>query len=113
GVVLPQPLSPTSPTTSPGAISRLIPSSTRAGPRSVPKLTSSPRTESSCRAGACPPPPPSAIVHRPAAPQAGIEHVAQAVAEQVEAHDGEEDGQTGGQRVPPGGGQELARLRDG
>src|SRR5438270_243674 len=100
-VVLPQPLSPTSPTTSPVSMSRFIPSSTCAGPRSVAKSTRNPRTASS-----------SAIARRAAAAQPRIEHIAQAVAEQVEAHDGEEDRQARRRRVPPRVRQELARLRD-
>src|SRR5690348_14011094 len=101
-VVLPQPLSPTSPTTSPAAISRLIPSSTWAGPRSVAKSTRSPRTASS-----------SAIAGPRPPAQPRVEHVAQAVAEQVEAHHGEEDGQARRRRVPPCIRQEFAGFRDG
>ena len=101
-VVLPQPLSPTSPTTSPAAMSRLIPSSTRATPRSV--ANSHPQV-----------PHAEQLSHRRSAwlrRMPRIEHVAQAVAQQVEAHDGEEDGQARRRRVPPGVGQELARLGD-
>src|SRR5215813_4335825 len=100
-VVLPQPLSPTSPTTSPGATSRLMRSSTCATPWSVTKSTSSRRTESN-----------SAIAGTLAPAEARVEHVAEAVAEQVEAHDGEEDGEPGRGGVPPCGREELARLRD-
>src|SRR6185503_4031733 len=103
-VVLPQPLSPTRPTTSPAPISRLMPSSTWAGPPSVTKSTLSPRTERSSAIAAIP--------HGPAAAQPRIEDVAQAVAEQVEAHDGEEDGQARRRRVPPRIREELARLGD-
>src|SRR5207244_8648332 len=66
------------------------------------KSTWSGRTESS-----------SSIAAAPGSPYSRIEDVAKAVAEQVEAHDGEEDGEPGRRRVPPRVGQELARLRDG
>src|ERR671930_551826 len=79
-VVLPQPLSPTRPTTSPRPTSRLMASSTCATPPSVTKSTLSPRTERS-----------SGIARGAAAAQAGVEDVAQPVAEQVEGPDGEED----------------------
>src|SRR5262245_10893470 len=100
-VVLPQPLSPTRPTTSPGPISRLMESSTWATPPSVTKSTLSPRTDRS-----------SAIVRAAAPAQPWVEDVAQPITEQVEAHDGKDDGQTRGRRVPPSIGQELARLGD-
>src|SRR5438876_11456574 len=100
-VVLPQPLSPTRPTTSPRATSRLMPSSTWATPPSVTKSTRKPRTDRS-----------SVIACDAGAPQARIEDVAQTVAEQVEAHDGEKDREPGGRGIPPRVGQELARLRD-
>src|SRR6266404_9893257 len=100
-VVLPHPLSPTRPTTSPGPTSRVMPSSTCATPPSVTKSTLSPRTESS-----------SGIGGRAAPAQPWVEDVAQPVAEQVEAHDGEEDGEARRRGVPPRVGQELARLRD-
>src|SRR5262245_8999410 len=101
-VVLPQPLSPTSPTTSPGAMSRLMPSRTWATPPSVTKSTRRPRTESS-----------SAIAGGAAATQPRVEDVAQAITQQVEAHHGEEDGQARRRRVPPRIRQKLARLGDG
>src|SRR5215510_8625746 len=100
-VVLPQPLSPTSPTTSPGPMSRLMPSSTWATPPSVTKSTRRPRTESS-----------SAIARGTAAAQPRVQDVAQAVAQQIEAHDREEDGHARRRRVPPRVGQELTRLGD-
>src|SRR5262249_28867136 len=102
-VVLPQPLSPTSPTTSPGPMSRLTPSSTSATPRSVTKSTRSPRTDSSG----------SLIARRMGPPQPRVQDIAQPVAEQVEAHDGEEDREARRRRIPPRIGQELARLGDG
>src|SRR5262249_52988687 len=100
-VVLPQPLSPTRPTTSPGPTSRLMPSSTCATPPSVTKSTLSPRTDS------------NSVIAGGAAAHARIEDVAQPVADQVEAHDRQGDGEPGGRRVPPGLRQELARLGDG
>src|SRR4029453_6615537 len=90
GVVLPQPLSPPRPTTSPRPMSRLMESSTWATPPSVTKSTLSSRTDRS-----------SVIARGTAAAQPRVEDVAQAVAEQVESHDGEEDGQAGRRRVPP------------
>src|SRR5262245_45255244 len=101
-VVLPQPLSPTRPTTSPGAMSRLMPSRTWAMPPSVTKSTRRPRTESR-----------SAIACGAAAAQPRVEDVTQAVAQQIEAHHGEKDGQARRRRVPPRIGEELARLGDG
>src|SRR5882724_4907697 len=100
-VVLPHPLSPTRPTTSPGPTSRLMPSSTCATPPSVTKSTLSPRTDRS-----------SVIASGAAPAQPRVEDVAQPVTEQVEAHDGEEDGDTRRRRVPPRVREELARLRD-
>src|SRR5919204_17555 len=76
--------------------------SARAGPRSVTKSTRRLRTASS-----------SAITRRPAAAQSWIEHVAEAIAEQIEAHDREEDRQPGRRRIPPRVRQEFARLGDG
>src|SRR5262247_531582 len=85
---------------------RLIRSSTRAAPRSVANATLRSLTES------------SSLIAVPdgaaggGAPDARIQHVAQSVAEEVEAHHGQEDGEAWGQRIPPGVGQEFARLRD-
>src|SRR5262245_767454 len=88
-------------------MSRLMRSSTRAGPWSVGNWTLSPRTERRSVIALDGP----ARARRRAA-DARVEHVTQAVAQEVEAHDGEEDGEAGGCRVPPGVGQELAGLGD-
>src|ERR1700736_4049248 len=96
-VVLPQPDSPTSPMISPGRIVRLTPSSTRAGPDSVANETK--RFSTSRRL---------APADGTADPR--VEHVTQAVAEEIESHHDEEDREPGRERVPPGLGQELARL---
>src|SRR5438105_1926328 len=96
-VVLPQPDSPTSPMISPGFISKLTPSSTRASPAAVANERKRLSTSSSLSPGTSDP---------------RIEHVAQAVAEEVEPHHDEEDGEPGRKRVPPRLRKEFARLRD-
>src|ERR1700730_507560 len=96
-VVLPQPDSPTSPMISPGRIVRLTPSSTRAEPDSVANETK--RFSTSRRL---------ASAGGTADPR--VEHVTQTVAEEVEPHHDEEDRKAGRERVPPGLGEELARL---
>src|SRR5215470_18590883 len=96
-VVLPQPDSPTSPMISPGRIVRLTPSSTRAGPDSVANETK--RFSTSRRL---------ASAGGTADPR--VEHVTQAVAQEIEPHHDEEDRKPGRERVPPRLGQELARL---
>src|SRR6478672_7583524 len=98
-VVLPQPDSPTRPMISPGRIAKLTPSSTRASPASVANETRRRSTSRSLSPG-------------DATTDPWIEDIAQAVAQQVEAHHDEEDGKPGRQGRPPGLGQELARLRD-
>src|SRR5690242_11125213 len=88
-VVLPQPDSPTSPMISPGRIVRLTPSSTRAGPDSVANETkrfSTPRRLASAGGTADP----------------RVEHVTQAIAEEIESHHDEENREPGRERVPPG-----------
>src|SRR5688572_15052699 len=84
-------MKPTSPTTSPGWMSTLIRSSTRATPWSVTKSTARSRTDRSSLGMALPGP-----------PDPGVQDVAEPVAEQVEPHDGQEDGQPRRGRVPPG-----------
>src|SRR5437879_2866056 len=96
-VVLPQPDSPTSPMISPGRIVRLTPSSTRAGPDSVAKETK--RFSTSRRL---------ASAGGTANPR--VKHVTQTVAQEIEPHHDEEDRKAGRERVPPGLGEELARL---
>src|SRR5262245_36868533 len=107
-VVLPHPLSPTSPTTSPGAMARLMRSSTCATPWSVANSTDRSLTERRSAIGR-----PGGPGGAARAADARVEHVAQAVAQEVEAHDGQEDGDAGRGGVPPRVGQELARLGDG
>src|ERR1051326_8464018 len=96
-VVLPQPDSPTRPMISPGRMVRLTPSSTRAGPDSVANETK--RFSTSRRL---------ASAGGTADPR--VEDVTQAVAQEIEPHHDEEDREAGRERVPPGLGQELARL---
>src|ERR1043166_6278587 len=96
-VVLPHPDSPTSPMISPGRIVRLTPSSTRAGPDSVANETK--RFSTSRRL---------ASAGGTADPR--VEYVTQAVAQELDPHHDEEDREPGRERVPPGLGQELARL---
>src|SRR5262245_66332550 len=72
--VLPQPDSPTRPSTSPAATSKLTPSTARTAPARVKKWV---RRFSTSRVLAL---------------KARIEHVAQAVADQVDAHDRGEEG---------------------
>src|SRR6185503_12580058 len=92
-VVLRQPDSPTRPTISPGPRVRLTPSSTLAVPASVAKETR--RFSTSRRLS------PGGGTSDPR-----VEDVAQAVAQEIEAHHDEEDGKPGCQRRPPGFGQE-------
>src|SRR5882762_10426034 len=93
-VVLPQPDSPTRPMISPLLSDRLTLSSTRATPLSAWNETDSAEMSSSdfgasrCTIGA--------------PPDFWIEHVAQSIAEQIETHDHEQDGDPRGRRVPPG-----------
>src|SRR5215831_13298348 len=98
-VVLPQPDSPTRPKISPRRTLRLTPSSTLAGPTSVANETRKPSTSSRLSAGV-------------ATSDPGIENVAQAVTQKIEAHHNDEDGKPGGEREPPGLGEELARFGD-
>src|ERR1051326_533683 len=96
-VVLPHPDSPTSPMISPGRMVRLTPSSTRAGPDSVANETK--RFSTSRR-----------LTSAGGTADPRVEHVTQAVAQEIESHHDEEDRKPGRERVPPGLGQELARL---
>src|SRR5690349_19291021 len=82
---------------SPGRLVRLTPSSTRAGPPPVADETKGFSTS------------------RRFAPADGtadprIEHVTQAVAQEVEPHHDEKDRQSRRERVPPGLREEFARL---
>src|ERR1700761_6363477 len=96
-VVLPQPDSPTRPMISPGWSERLTPSSTRATPASVVKDTDRSRTDNS-----------SASI----APHPRIEHVAQPVTEQVEAHPHQQDRDAWSRGIPPGLWQKAAAFGD-
>src|SRR6516225_7445012 len=98
-VVLPQPDSPTSPMISPGRIVKLTPSSTLATPCSVANETR--RFSTSRRLS------PGAGTANP-----WIEDIAQPVAQEIEAHYDDKDGKSRRQGVPPGLGQELARIGD-
>src|SRR5262249_49099761 len=98
-VVLPQPDSPTRPMISPARSVRLTPSSTLAVPASVRKETRRLSTSSRLSPGV-------------ATSHPWVEHVAQAIAQKIEAHHDEKDGKAGRQRGPPGLGQELARFGD-
>src|SRR5262249_36389542 len=96
-VVLPQPDSPTSPMISPAASDRFTPSSPRALPASVTNDTARSRTDSNS----------ADIASHPR-----IEHVTQAVTQQVEPHHHQQDRHAGCRRVPPGLRQEAAAFRD-
>src|SRR5262249_54227274 len=98
-VVLPQPDSPTRPMISPARIVRLTPSSTLAAPASVAKVTQRWSTSRSLSPGV-------------ATSDPWVKHVAQAIAQKIEAHHDQEDGKARRQRGPPGLGQELAGFGD-
>src|SRR5262249_40024581 len=98
-VVLPQPDSPTRPMISPARIVKLTPSSTLAVPTSVAKVTQRWSTSRSLSPGV-------------ATSDPWVEHVAQAIAQKIEAHHDQEDGKARRQRRPPGLGQELAGFGD-
>src|SRR5580698_6860324 len=102
-VDLPQPDSPTTPRMRPRSSSSPTSSSTRATPSSVRIDTFRPRTESS---GIMAP-------HSSRPPDAGIDEVAQPVAQKVEAHDRDQDGEAGEGRIPPGARQVGAAFGDG
>ena len=95
---LPEPLSPTMPTISPGSTSRSTPSTARSGP--TPWGTR--RRGSGSRAAL-----------RPCGQlrfSFGIEGVAQAVAHEVDGEHGDQDGEAGEGDHPPGAQDELARV---
>src|SRR5581483_5335070 len=102
-VVLPQPDSPTSPMISPRRSDRLTVSSTRATPLSAWNETDKPAMSSNgCASGG--------TIDAPPDPR--VEHIAQPVAKQVEAHHDEQDRDPRRGRVPPGLRQEFAAFRD-
>src|SRR5438552_697278 len=84
--LLPQPLSPTSPSTSPRSIEKLTPSTARSTPSPVSKWVWRPSTESS---GAM------------SEPEPGVEGVAQPVAEEIDGEDGQHDREPRKGREPP------------
>src|ERR1700675_3779921 len=88
---LPDPDSPTSAMVSPLSTAKLTLSSARTMPERVRKSPLSPSTRS---AGA-------AVVMCVSCPSPGIDHVAQAVAEQVEAEHCDHQRQAGKERIPP------------
>src|SRR3954462_4085004 len=83
--LLPEPDSPTMPSVSPARRSKLTPSTARTGPASLRNQVRRSRTCSSTSAVSC----------------MGVQPVAQAVADEVEAHDHGEDRQAGEGRHPP------------
>src|ERR1700675_617334 len=89
-------------------MARLIRSSTCATPRFVVNSTESSLTESSSDMGIGRRRPDRAA----RAADARIQHVAEPVAQEIEAHHGEEDGEARRGGIPPGIRQELARLRN-
>src|ERR1700726_3939887 len=88
---LPDPDSPTSAMVSPLSTAKLTLSSARTMPERVRNSTLSPSTLS---AGA-------AVVMSASCPSPGIDHVAQAVAKQVEAEHRDHQRQAGKKRIPP------------
>src|SRR4029077_6171641 len=99
--LLPQPLSPTMPSTCPGMTSKLVPSTARTRPSSSAKETRRSRTESS---GAW------ASAFTASSMAVRIGGVAQPVAHQVEGEHGHDDDQ-GGDQEPRGERQGLDVLR--
>ena len=94
--LLPEPVSPTMPTTSPASTVRSTPSTAWSGPRAVPELDRE-VADLEQRHGA-------------QLLQLGVERVAQAVAEQVEGQHGDQDGEAREGHHPPGAQHELARV---
>src|SRR6267143_1133739 len=104
--LFPQPLSPTSPSTSPLSIEKLTPSTARRTPSSVWKWVSRPSTVR--RAGTL------AVrltwrvtLHL----QARIKGIAQPVAEEIDGKHGQHDGEPGEGGEPPGGGEVVPPIR--
>src|SRR6266849_2336259 len=95
--LFPQPLSPTSPRTSPRSMAKLTPSTARSTPCAVAKWVSRSCT---ARSGGT-----SDL-------EARVERIAQPVAEEVDGQHGQHDGEAGEGGEPPRGGDVVPSIRE-